>query len=208
MKKIAVIGTHGVGKTTLCDYLSSYTKSLGKKVACVGEVVRDCPYPINQGMCYKAAEWTVFSQVLRERKEERENPDLIICDRSFFDPMIYLDMAKKVYDEGEVHLHRGLRGFASNFLFCYDTIYLVQPSKRPIDSDGFRDTNKEFQEKIHDWFSEELDEMLDDYYMTMEEVGEAFKYDKLVVINSDEIFASPIDICMRIYKKCFSQLGH
>lgn len=204
MKKIAVIGTHGVGKTTLCTTMAEYAKGLGKSVECISEVARECPYPINDGMCYKAAEWITMTQVLRERAAERKSPDLIICDRSFFDPMVYLDMAKKIYEEGEVHLHRGLRAFAQNFLFDYDRIYFVQPSQRPIDSDGFRDTNKVFQSKIHSWFSEELDDLINDYQIAMEETGEPYQYDKLIVLNSDEIFESPLDICKRIYNLCFS----
>lgn len=203
MKKIAIVGTHGVGKTTLCKALAEYAKAQGKKTECVSEVARDCPYPINQGMCYKAAEWITMTQVWREREAERQSPDLLVCDRSFFDPMIYMDVTKKDFDENEMNLFRGLRAFASNFLYAYDFVYFVQPSKRPIDPDGFRDTNKKFQESIHSWFSEEINDAMETYCITMEELCLEARYDKVININADEIFDDTKACVQRMYKRCF-----
>ena len=103
-----------------------------------------------------------------------------------------------------MHLHRGLRNFTTNFLFAYDVLYFVQPTGKSIESDGFRDTNKEFQEKIHNWFSEELDEALDSYYRAKEEYSLDLDDDKIIIINSDEVFDDPLTTVKRIYSKCFS----
>ena len=46
--KIAFLGTHGVGKTTLCFDLASRLKRLDMSVDIVKEVARSCPLPINQ----------------------------------------------------------------------------------------------------------------------------------------------------------------
>jgi len=46
--KIAFIGTHGVGKTTLCFDLASRLKRLDMGVDIVKEVARGCPLPINR----------------------------------------------------------------------------------------------------------------------------------------------------------------
>ena len=46
--KIAFIGTHGVGKTTLCYDLAAALKKRDLTVELVREVARECPLPINQ----------------------------------------------------------------------------------------------------------------------------------------------------------------
>ena len=46
--KIAFIGTHGVGKTTLCFELAALLKKRDRVVEMVREVARFCPLPINR----------------------------------------------------------------------------------------------------------------------------------------------------------------
>ena len=48
LMKIAFIGSHGVGKTTLCFELAAALKRLDLSVDVVKEVARGCPLPINQ----------------------------------------------------------------------------------------------------------------------------------------------------------------
>lgn len=45
--KIAFVGTHGVGKTTLCFDLAAHLKRLDLNIDLVKEVARRCPLPIN-----------------------------------------------------------------------------------------------------------------------------------------------------------------
>ena len=46
--KVAFIGTHGVGKTTLAYGLAMRLKQLGANVGFLEEVARRCPFPINE----------------------------------------------------------------------------------------------------------------------------------------------------------------
>ena len=46
--KIAFIGSHGVGKTTLCYDLAARLKRQDRAVDLVKEVARRCPLPINR----------------------------------------------------------------------------------------------------------------------------------------------------------------
>ena len=46
--KIAFVGTHGVGKTTLCYELAAWMKKREARVDMVREVARRCPLPINR----------------------------------------------------------------------------------------------------------------------------------------------------------------
>ena len=49
--KVALIGTHGVGKTTLCYELAARLKRRDVEVELVREVARRCPLPINRSSC-------------------------------------------------------------------------------------------------------------------------------------------------------------
>jgi len=154
MKKLAVVGTHGVGKTTLCKALADYAKGQGKAVECVGEVIRDCPYPINHNMNYKACEWAVMEQIRRERTAERNNPDLIVCDRSAYDPIIYLrNVVLKVIDEGRGDMLVSLDTLARCYSnYSYDCIVTVRSCITKIESDGFRDLDMQFHLKVNKAF--------------------------------------------------------
>lgn len=46
--KIALIGTHGTGKTTLAYDIISKLKKKGIDADFLGEVARICPFPINE----------------------------------------------------------------------------------------------------------------------------------------------------------------
>jgi adenylate kinase family enzyme len=64
--KIALIGTHGVGKTTLCFDLAARLKRLDRSVHLVTEVARDCPLPLNRDTTLDAQSWILHTQCARE----------------------------------------------------------------------------------------------------------------------------------------------
>lgn len=201
MKKIAIVGTHGVGKTTLCKALVEYAKAQGRRVECVGEMVRDCPYPINRDMTYKACEWIVLEQIARERKAERANPELIICDRSAFDPIIYLN---ELGDQNntfmiECQMFPFLKEFTKVYLATYQDIFLVKSLVKSVDSDGFRDTGMKFHSAINEMFfryfcSKSTAQAL----FVSAPIREATK-----VIDSCDIFHNVQAICKEIYECVF-----
>ena len=82
--KIAFIGTHGVGKTTLCFELAAALKRLDMSVDLVKEVARECPLPINRETTQEAQNWILHSQIAREI-ELAPHFDAIICDRAVLD---------------------------------------------------------------------------------------------------------------------------
>ena len=64
--KIAFIGTHGVGKTTLCYELAGALKRQGIPVDIVKEVARLSPLPINRQTSLDAQIWILMTQVAEE----------------------------------------------------------------------------------------------------------------------------------------------
>jgi thymidylate kinase len=143
MNKIAVIGSHGAGKSTLCYQLASYYKSIGKNVDLVQERIRFSPFPYNENMKEETALWAYHAQVARELESQAKGFDTIICDRTAFDCLIYarywniatpmLDATKKM----------GLEWMKS-----YNTIFFVYPDL-PLQVDSKRSSDLKFQEGIH-----------------------------------------------------------
>ena len=64
--KVAFIGSHGVGKTTLCFDLAARFKRLDLNVDIVREVARHCPLPINQDTTLEAQAWILHTQIAQE----------------------------------------------------------------------------------------------------------------------------------------------
>lgn len=61
--KIAFIGTHGVGKTTLCYGLAARLKARDVSLEIVHEVARRCPLPINEATTVAAQAWILHTQI-------------------------------------------------------------------------------------------------------------------------------------------------
>lgn len=195
MYKIAVVGSHGVGKTTLCSTLSTYLRSKGKTVEQVGEVVRDCPYPINDKMEYRACEWITLTQILRERFAERNNPDFVICDRASTDPSIYFQLAAKC--KAITVLDSNLWGALWDKVSChvatYDRfVYLVPGTELP-EPDGFRDTNVRFRGKVDEAFGAVFGEEGCEHG----QIG-SLVIDKSVTIPAFRVFKEPEDLCFEL----------
>ena len=87
--KIAFIGSHGVGKTTLCYDLASRLKRQDRAVDLVKEVARRCPLPINRDTTLEAQAWILHTQIADEIAAVAQN-DIVICDRSVLDNYAYL----------------------------------------------------------------------------------------------------------------------
>ena len=174
-KKIAIVGAHGVGKSTLCQALHEYAQSLGKTSELVGEVVRRCPLKIHDQQTIETTYWITCSQIIAELEAQNKEPDYIFCDRSVYDPIMY-----------HQHWYPGLYSgtdeifeMADVFARSYDRIYLIIPAKKKIEPDGFRSTDKAFQDSVHKIFCDCL-------------AG------RCGWIESDEIFRSPKKLAKRI----------
>jgi thymidylate kinase len=136
--KIALIGSHGVGKTTLCFELAARLKRRNVDVEIVREVARGCPLPINQETTVDAQEWILHSQMKAEIEAAAEH-DTVLCDRSVLDNYCYLVHAagtQKVWER-----------FLDYWLKTYHTLIHVPLWVRPT-YDGVRAVDAGFQEQI------------------------------------------------------------
>lgn len=150
--KLAFIGAHGVGKTTLCFDLASRMKRLDLGVDIVKEVARGCPLPINRNTTLEAQAWILHTQIAQEIAAVHRDP-VVICDRSVLDNYAYL-----VHRAGRRPEFDGLVGA---WVMTYDALFKV-PVLQPPAFDGQRDVSAAFQAEI----DETIDSLIDVFGVT------------------------------------------
>jgi nicotinamide riboside kinase len=136
--KIAMIGSHGVGKTTLCFELAAELKRRGADVEMVREVARSCPLPINQETTSSAQSWILHTQIAAEIQATAAH-EVVLCDRSVLDNYCYLVQAA-----GTV---RAWEQFLDAWVPTYDLLVKVPITEQPT-FDGVRAVDPTFQERI------------------------------------------------------------
>ncbi len=151
--KIAFVGTHGVGKTTLCYELAAWMKKREARVDMVREVARRCPLPINRETTLAAQSWILHRQIADEIQLASE-VDVVICDRSVLDNYAYLVHRlgpQTAWDE-----------MVSYWMRTYTHLFKVPIVAAPA-FDGVRDTTREFQMAI----DREVDTLIERFHVPL-----------------------------------------
>jgi len=138
--KIAFIGSHGVGKTTLSYDLAAQLKRRSANVDIVKEVARLSPLPINQRTSLDAQLWILMTQIAEEIRSASHH-DIVVCDRSVLDNYAYLARACGRQPE--------IERFLEYWLTTYDLLFKV-PIIGAASPDGVRDVDEEFVRSIDD----------------------------------------------------------
>lgn len=136
--KIAFIGTHGVGKTTLCYDLAAVLKRQGVHVDMVKEVARLSPLPINRQTSIEAQTWILMTQVAEEIRSGADH-EVVVCDRSVLDNYAYMRLAcgrQPAYER-----------FVRHWMKTYQLLFKVPILGAPS-ADGVRDTDAFFMRSI------------------------------------------------------------
>ena len=156
--KLALIGTHGVGKTTLAFDVCALLKKAGHNVELVTEVARRCPLPVNEATTLQAQLWILHAQIAAEL-EAGQRADCVICDRSVLDNYCYL-INRIGHQPGlEIWLTDWLESYALliGVPLVSDPIY-SEGFRQPALDDGFRATDRAFQQRIDALLKEVLAE--------------------------------------------------
>jgi thymidylate kinase len=147
--KLALIGTHGVGKTTLAYEICSLLKKADHNVELVTEVARRSPLPVNEATTLEGQLWILHAQIAAELDAAARAPH-VICDRSVLDNYCYL--VNKFGRQPQ------LEHWLEWWMGTYTLLVGVPPLADGIPPDGFRSENLEFQQRIHDLLTEMFDE--------------------------------------------------
>lgn len=138
--KVAFIGSHGVGKTTLCFELASVLKEHRVNVDIVKEVARQCPLPINRNTSLEAQTWILTTQIAEEIRATSQNA-FVVCDRSVLDNYAYMICA--------CGRQLALEPMIESWFGTYDLLFKVPVSSASVvPDDGVRDTELDFRQRI------------------------------------------------------------
>jgi thymidylate kinase len=148
MVKIAFIGTHGVGKTTLCFDLAAVLKKRALHVDLVKEVARLSPLPINRKTSLEAQLWILTTQIAEEIRSAAHH-EVVVCDRSVLDNYAYL-----VFAAGR---QKWVEPLVNRWMKSYDLLFKV-PIAGGAQADGVRDTDEFFMRQIDRLVDELIEE--------------------------------------------------
>ena len=136
--KVAFVGSHGVGKTTLCFDLASQLKRLDLGVDLVKEVARRCPLPINEETTLDAQAWILHTQIAEEMAAAATY-EVVVCDRSVLDNYAYL--------VARIGRRPELDPLVGNWIRTYNALFKVPVLEAPS-FDGTRAVSRTFQLEI------------------------------------------------------------
>jgi AAA domain len=140
--KVALVGTHGVGKTTIAYELGGVIKRKGKTVELLTEIARECPLPLNERGSREAYQWIIARQIQLEI-EKSPRADYLVCDRSVLDNFAYyLRRFGPAGPEAEA-----LASYCRSWMNTYNLLVRF-PITVPLVEDGFRSTDEAFQHEI------------------------------------------------------------
>jgi nicotinamide riboside kinase len=149
--KIAFIGSHGVGKTTLVYGLAARLKARDLSLEVLVEVARRCPLQLNEETDLAAQSWILHTQIADEVVAATRYP-LVLCDRSVLDNYVYLLLAA-----GHQPL---LETLVQGWVGTYDLLVHVPIVEGSVMlDDGIRSTDRGFQLAVEDRLQHELERL-------------------------------------------------
>lgn len=136
--KIAIIGTHSTGKTTLVDRLKETFESVGKEVIVVRELARTCPLEINEETSLQAQKWILINQIEKENEHDHTEK-ILITDRATVDNFAYLHRV------ADPKTSRACEHIAFSHCKTYDHIFKTHKLDIEATADGVRTTDEAFR---------------------------------------------------------------
>jgi nicotinamide riboside kinase len=137
--KIAIIGSHGCGKTALAFSLCTEMQKRGRTVELVVEMARRSPFPINEATSEAGQLWILHRHIVAEL-EASVRTDMVICDRSVLDNYAYYCHKFGRQD----HLDALVRAW----LPTYTLLVKVPVVDEWLIEDGVRSVDRQFQSDI------------------------------------------------------------
>ena len=137
--KLALIGTHGVGKTTLAFETCSLLTKSNYNVDLVTEIARKSPFPVNAATTLEGQLWILHAQIAAELEAAQRAPN-VICDRAVLDNYCYL--VNKFGRQPQ------LEPWLTWWMDTYSILIGVPAYAEGITPDGFRSEDRAFQRRI------------------------------------------------------------
>ena len=148
IKKIALVGTHSCGKTTVINDVSDRLMLDGYVFGKGIEVTRACPYKLNKDATF-LTQWYVLSKQIEMEANLARAYSQMLLDRSVFDVLAYTFRQSKygmIATEEYLVIKDAVRGWSD--WFPYDILIHLEPLEE-VEDDGVRDTDKKYQIEIY-----------------------------------------------------------
>lgn len=144
-KKIGLIGSKNVGKTTLAHYLTGHLSSHQISASLINELAMSAPVPLNRNTNFNTAYWLLGMQIASEAAVQAHR-QFVICDRTVLDIPPILKVALNSHSRLTSELttdFNKLVHMVEEYLACapYDFLFYI-----PID-EGFWSINLSKAEK-------------------------------------------------------------
>ncbi|MEL6557036.1 MAG: AAA family ATPase [Bacteroidota bacterium] len=158
--RVAFMGAHGSGKTTLILEIASRLKKRGINCSIAYEVARKSPYVI-RGLNTIEAQLQLLGARLNEEMSACINSQVVLCDRSMLDIQVYTDVFCPKPDNGESANHGNYRNLIRDFSVAYTQTYskvffTSTLYSQMITKDDLRPEGEDFQRKVQNLMEEEL----------------------------------------------------
>lgn len=173
--KLAIIGTHSTGKTTLLVRLKESLGFLGLKSEIVPEMARLCPFPINEETTLEAQKWILENQMAKEAEMFQEGL-ILLCDRSTIDNLAYFWRAASIrkIDIGDWETR------AVHHTSTYNFIFKTQKLSLSSLADGLRATDEYFRQEIDDLITELLQKHRIKYHLLLPTIDYSAQVDYII----------------------------
>ncbi|WP_428243260.1 AAA family ATPase [Gynuella sp.] len=154
--KIAIVGAHGSGKSTILSSVYSELKKNNIRVSLAPEVARSSLFLAAHENIPKM-QMDLFGRQISSEMTNSRNCDVLLCDRSLFDILMYTRMFFNNNNEAMNFAH-SMESFCKHYAHTYNHIFLTTKLYNPsIVKDDIRPINVEEQKKA----SVELKKLLD-----------------------------------------------
>lgn len=165
MLKLAIVGTHGTGKSTLIHRLAYCYRSEGKTVAIVEEAARDCPHKLGT---VQSQRWIWYEHCRREDKAFASGADIVLVDRSRMDNLCYLrNILNQTPCEHGENSFTFFHAVAKVFMGKYDYVLRL-----PINEDYITNANDDIRPRDLE-YAHEIDRIFDemvDLYVNCDDI--------------------------------------
>jgi len=145
--KIAIVGTHGSGKSTIISAVYSRLKKKNISIFIAPEVARSSLFLAAKEKVPKM-QMDLFGRQISNEMTNSRNCDILLCDRSLFDILMYTKIFFKD-DEAKMYVE-SMTKFCEHYAKSYHHIFLTSKFFSPrIAKDDIRPKDEMLQKKAH-----------------------------------------------------------
>jgi thymidylate kinase len=162
MKKIAFVGAHGTGKTTVVKTIKRILEAEGYSVESTKEAARSCPFQLDANANFASQFYILSTQINEENAAALKDPDFILADRCALDSLVYWNLIKekefkKTLETSIVrNQSAAMEALFKSVINEFDLIFYFKISEfewlRRNPSDGVRSTDLNWYATVSDAF--------------------------------------------------------